>query len=349
VRRIIAAAIASATLAAGPAALAGGSSRCQWLAARASALADSAWAGGSAALRPWLDIDRTDEPPKGFEAALARSPAVTQALGVDGDAVVFVDHLKGSDLYAASMSQGTLHCQTYAFVRAAPGRPARVIAGPPGAVQGTEGDGLCWTRTGDFGRILGDPAFVEHGPNDQATDDEDIRITPWARDHWAPGCILRLRYRPAFTVTERHCGAAAVCAAADRAVLAIAAAYHQKRQNPRDDTPFRYAGAQAVPAAVERAIAAHGPDMDTPELPTFTDAADGDPFSNSGLSYFPLSLNGRVYVAAVGHEGVGWRETNTTLLAIYRLENGALVPQAGYAIDRTIGGLTSASAEAAGR
>ena len=46
-----------------------------------------------------------------------------------------------------------------------------------------------------------------------------------------------------------------------------------------------------------------------------------------------------------GHSGVGWRESNTALLAIYTLEDGALAPKASYAVDRTIGGLISATVQ----
>jgi hypothetical protein len=316
-------------------------SPCERLATAAGGLVPSAWADGSKALRPFLEIHVAADPKTAFEVRLAQDPVVRKAAGdLSGNWGVLLDRLPGSDLYAASTFQGTLNCQTTAFVLARPGRPTRLVKGPPGA-----DDELCWTRSGAFGRVFGAPAYFEHGANDQTTEDEDLRIVPWVDGRWGAGCTLKLRYAPLFVVAERHCRDPGLCKDLERELPAIATAYHRYRQVVRDNTPFSYNDG-AMSEAFKQAVAAARPDdFSSPDWPGFGDKPDRRSMSYSGLSYFPLTIAKRAYVAAIAHEGVGWRERPTALLIVYSSENGTLAPQASYAIDRKIGGLASASAD----
>lgn len=324
----------------GAAALA--ASPCDRLAEHAKALPPGAWGGGSKALQPWLQIDSAASEPTGFEAVLAKDPLVLKATdNEDGNWTVSVERLARTDIYAASTYQGTLHCQSIAFLHASPGKPIREIAGPTSA---KDEDELCWTRGGDFGRVLGQPAYVEHGANDQTTSDEDIRISTWGDNRWSPACLVKLRYIPSFKVVERRCRDAKACATLDKKILAIAEAYHRKRQAPKDETPFVYPSG-ATSGAVRQAASAKREATVSPSWPGFGDEPEQRPVSYSGLAYFPLKLDGQDYVAAIGHEGVGWRENSNTLLLLFSLENGALVPRAAYAVDRGVGGLKSVSTE----
>ena len=317
---------------------------CEALAARAKALGPQAWSDGSQALGPWLQIENGDGEPTALEAALAKDPAVLKATAnEDGNWTVTVERMPGSDIYAASTFQGTLHCQTTAFVEASPGRPARLIDGPPGV--GGEG-GVCWTQSADFARVFGQPAYVEHGSNSDTTADEDIRIIPWADGRWGRACTLKLRYVPAFRVVARKCRDAKACAALDRKILAIAEAYGRQDQNAQGDAAFAYPSGRTS-EAVRRAAAAAAKRgvMESPNWPGFGAEADERPVSSSGLAYFPLKLGSRDYVAAISPQGVGWRASRVTLLILYSLEKGALVPKAGYAVEQRIGALKSVAAQ----
>jgi hypothetical protein len=339
--RLIACAGAACLLSPSPGAAA---EPCERLAAAAARVDRAAWTGGSEVLRPWLEIHGAEAPKGRFKARLARAPAVRKATANgSGSWPVYVDRLPGTDIYAASTSQGTAHCQVMAFLRARPGRPIRFIKGPASAQNGADDGGLCWTRSGAFGRIFGQPAYFEHGANNQTTDDEDIRITPWANGRWGAACTLKLRYQPTFTVAEHHCRDASVCKALDGQILAIAGAYHRHRQE--NETSFRY-GPGDTRDEVKRAIAAARPDdFSTPDWPGFGDNPSIRPMSYSGATYFSLTLDGGLYAAAIGHQGVGWREGGTTLLILFALEEGRLVPQASYAVDRHIAALASVSAD----
>ena len=85
-----------------------------------------------------------------------------------------------------------------------------------------------------------------------------------------------------------------------------------------------------------------------PGFPTFGATAPvGDPLSYSynGFTYFPLTLNGKSYVGALGYDGVGWRESGRTLFAIYAEQQGVLTPLAGFTVDLSNGGLIGATVE----
>lgn len=65
------------------------------------------------------------------------------------------------------------------------------------------------------------------------------------------------------------------------------------------------------------------------EWPAFGVALDTPYTTFADLVTFPLRLSdGHVYLARMGHGGFGWRQSPDTLLAIYRLRDGHMVPAA---------------------
>jgi hypothetical protein len=338
-RRIGAAAALLAGLAFASAVLAE-ESPCDRLAARARQLPASVWGSDRAkALEPDLQIDsaRSDLTP--FEAGLVKLQPVTEALGEYAGPPVVVDRAPGTDVYALSRFEGTLHCQNVVFLRAAPGAAARLIDGP------TPGEGeLCYTQSGDFGRAYGQPAWIEHGAVSQTNDDEEIEIRPWAGQGWATACRLTLKFRNAYRIAERHCGDKAVCEAAGRFALDVAAAYGRWQRRGRDVPAFAYGPAPNSQARAAVRALKHGLEpASTTEFPTFGRKMRFG-YSYEGFVLFPLMLNGHGYVAAIGHDGVGWREFDNTLLAIYSADTRPPRPLAGFVIPRSIGGLVSATA-----
>ena len=84
----------------------------------------------------------------------------------------------------------------------------------------------------------------------------------------------------------------------------------------------------------------------TSEFPTFGERAPNAAwdyaFSYVDFALLPLMLDGHLYVGAVGHNGVGWREGTSTLIAVYGVpgpEQRGLVPLAGVAVERVPTGL----------
>jgi hypothetical protein len=313
-------------------------SLCDRLAAVARQVRPAAWARPWEALAPALRTNSYDRKPTPFEADLAKSPVVREALGVDdGDETVQIDRLAGTDLYSPFTVQGTLHCQNMVFVRARPGRTPQIIGDPPALP-----DGICWTQDARFGEAFGRPVS---GAVSQTDDDDEILLMPWTGDRWGAACRLMLRFRNHYDITASHCGDPAVCKAAGEVALDIARAYGAKRKADRDDSPFTWG--PKPPADVSAALNALKPKLpETTEFPTFRDEEsprDSD-FSYSGFALFPIRLADRWRVAAIGHAGVGWREGPDTLLAIYDIKDGKLAPLAGFVMPRSIAGLVQANA-----
>jgi hypothetical protein len=326
---------------------------CQQLVSHAQHMKESAWAEGDKALAPALEINepRSTYQASGdtvtpLEASLAKLPSVTTALDTNrGERAVVVDHLAGTDIYALSAYEGTMHCQSTVFVEAGRERTPREVDGP---MKFGEGD-VCWTQSAAFGRAFGRPVYVMHGFNRQASADEDVQITPWIGAAWGPACRFNLRFRFDYKVTERHCFAEAVCRSADKIARAVAIAYNRQRQSGGNGDGFYFGPAPTSEARseIQRLVEASLSPSGLPDFPGIeADLGYARPFSSTGTTLFPLTLDGRDYIAAIGHEGVGWREGSNTLFAIYSASGDKLTPLAGFVVSSSLGGLAAASVKA---
>jgi hypothetical protein len=113
--------------------------------------------------------------------------------------------------------------------------------------------------------------------------------------------------------------------------------------NIKAETHFRFG--PAAPAAVEAAAQRWAKASDGGARP---DVIPGG-LSSSGLEIFPISLNGQWLMAAIGHAGVGWRESRRTLLEVYADQAGALTPKADFVFDAVNDGLAKAAVKALGK
>jgi len=318
------------------------STPCDRLAVYTRKLPDSAWASGDKALAPFLELDeaRPLDRATPFEKSLASSPAVRSALDGDVSGVV-IDHLAGGDLYLLSSFQGTLECQQLALVVAAAGRRPRMVKAPDDL-----GDGdICWRRSAALGKVGGAPSFIVHDVIDPADTEANFNLRPFDGHALGPACEVTLKFRAAYARTERHCGDAAICAAAGGIARDAALAYNRAREGGADGAGFTYgASGAAQAAAVKSFLAAQdSPPTWTPDFPAFgKEPTDDHPISYSGFALFPLTLAGRDLVGAIGHEGVGWREGDNTLFAVYALKDGALTPLAGFVFERSLAALANA-------
>jgi hypothetical protein len=314
---------------------------CDRLAAYARKLPDSAWARGDKALAPVLELDELRPPVTPLEKSLTRLPAA-RSLADPMNTILEIGRFAGSDLYLLSSTQGTLHCQVFVLVRASPGQRPRTVETP-----GNLGDGdQCWGNSATFGKVAGEPLFIVHDSIDDTQTKAEFNFRSFDGRAFGPACEVTLRFHAAYTLTERHCGDAAVCAAAGDIAPKVALAYNRAREGGADGAGFTYgpAGAPQVAAGTSFLAAQDSPPTWTPDFPAFDKAASDDhPFSYSGFALFPLTLAGRDLVGAIGHEGVGWREGDNTLFAVYALKDGALTPLAGFVVKRSLAGLANAA------
>ena len=308
---------------------------CERLAAVARGRPQSIWAGGFKALSPELSLANWDETP--LEKRLAVLPAVKTALAdEDGGYKIFVQAL-ALGLFVASDRPGTLECETFVFLKVAPGGAATVVDGPPAYTD------QCWTDGGQAGRVFGQPAFVETSDfADPGADTRQVAITPWMGGGWGNPCRLTLTYRIAFTLTERFCGDAGVCAATAPLATKIAAA-HAKAPS---DAPFSFGPPPSADdqALLDRVGGAKPDEVGTPPFSTFGAKAKTafDTYSYNDVDLFPLRLGGVTYVAAIGYGGVGWRMIGDSLLAVYSTSGDQLKPLAGFVVAKSVTGLASA-------
>jgi hypothetical protein len=223
-----------------------------------------------------------------------------------------VDRVPASNVFAVYTIGGTAHCQVSAFVSAPTIASAKMLPTPDGA----RGD-LCWTVQGDAGRLFGQAGWFEHGRLSDHTLDWALSAFPLAGQEWRPGCRMTLHFRPRFQAETLHCNDAAICSEAQALVPRLAQAYYRYRQKSdgnRNDPGFHFA--EDVPVDAEAAAIrarAHPPD---------------EPLA--GERFLPLKLAGRWYVASIGYDGIGWRESDLALIGIYAEEQGQFVQKAGF-------------------
>lgn len=319
---------------------------CATIAIEALRLPDAAWTRGDTALAPWLEINDPFRQPAPSEQKVLDSPAV-QSLAAeiaDRNLGMFIDKLAGLPIYAVSVLGGTMHCQSTLLLRVAGEKATKL---PPGPADFGEGD-VCWSRSGAFGRAVGEPVFVAHDRVNPAAKQASFTITPWVGDGWGKSWRFSLEFRASYYLVERRCGAdRQVCAAADSIAKDKVVAYNQARENDETlDALVRGSSPDAAAkAAVERASVKLGPGG-TADFPNFSrEPGDDHPMSYSGFYLFPIVLAGSAYVGALAHEGVGWREGPNTLLAIYSEKDGDLAPLAGFVFARSLAGLANVTIE----
>ena len=253
-------------------------------------------------------------------AALAGDMRWRVALASDHEPEV--QRLEGSHLYMLSDVQGTAHCQSLLLVDAQPGRAPREVQPPFGL------EGLCMTQSAGFARVLGQPAFIAGGAPSMTSPDFGYRIATWSGTGWNEACRVTLRRQAAMSVGQRFCPPGSkVCAAGQGVARRLALAYEASRtaKQPLDDVAFNRGRRPdaAVAAALNPPLDEPGAVGDmNPPFPLFgADEKRLNPmatvFSNADPRRLPVWVGDRWWIAVVGRSGVGWREGDAVLVALF--------------------------------
>jgi hypothetical protein len=301
-------------------------SMCARLADEAKRLPPSAWAQPEPLAR-WLQWSRragSPGKPSAADQALANDPRWRERVFASAGEVVGVEHLAGTALYLVEHMAGTANCQSLVLVQAQPGQAVRELA-PPFAL---DGQNLCVTQSARLARVMDRPALVVGGATAMSGTGYEYRIAPWTGQGWGPSCSLALHLRSTMTPAQRFCTpGAAVCEAAQPVAAQLAQAYDADRtaKTPLDATRFTAGRAPdtGVLAALNPPLADAGAvgDFNLP-LPLFgaddkkLDAMQAQ-FSNADPRRLPVFIDGRWWLAVVGRGGVGWREGDTILVALF--------------------------------
>ncbi len=348
-------------------AVAAPASLCRQLADRVEAAASSSVTGS---LDSWISTAASVDPRHGWgpreQAAnsLLRHALVSQGLmGDEGDfdSVMELVRLPGADLYMGNHVAGSAECQSLVFAQASPDGQVRRLPNPDGYTA------PCWSVVGSLATVLGVPAYVEQGALDLTTADTTIRITPWTGQAWGPVCALAIELNYQLELGQRFCRDRKLCGVAEPLAFDVARRYLRFREDPSPPQrsigagvqvpEFRYPHDQAADADAWRGVAdawhalvaPHAADtpgeppmytLFTSEFPTFgvrvPNGGWETSFSYVEFALFPLELQGRPYLGAVGHNGAGWREGSRVLFAVYewpRDDRRVLVPLAGFSVN----------------
>jgi hypothetical protein len=260
--------------------------------------------------------------------------AAAKLLDEDPEGVIVLEPM-GGGTWHASHTAGSANCQTDAFFRVQ--GTGEVVALPAPA----RFHDLCWTAAREVALFHGRPLLVETADLDHPGLGADFDLTPWRGNVWGPACQLSIRWRDAFTVSERFCAPGAPCEAAARLAPILA------EQLARDPSGKSLASVTPSPeisglAAATRLGAAQGKfdpldDRAQWSLPTFGRKATTPYLDYSGArATTVVELDGRAYVARVGIGGIGWRAIGDYLVSLYRLSgDGHLEAVAGVVVDQS--------------
>lgn len=170
----------------------------------------------------------------------------------------------------------------------------------------------------------------------------EIRLAPWTGSGWGPSCRLRWIVQTAVRPVRSFCPRGSTLCAPGRALaLRVARAHRDALESDQTLDWAQLNGGRAPSVAIReslgRLMAADDPaDTMNPPFPLFgaPAAAAGhamrDGFSYAGLMHLPLWLQGRWWVAKVGRSGIGWRQGDAILVALYAPPGRAADAVASY-------------------
>lgn len=237
-------------------------------------------------------------------------------------------------LYMGTTVSGSADCQDNSYALQSINGTYKSIPPPPGDSS------PCWTVTGNLGKVLGSPAYIESGLVTDTSDDVFVRVWPWVNQSWRDPCKLTIRFDYSLKVTHQFCGDAKICASAAAIAVDVAQrfiAYEDKWPHSGSDDaatpPFRYQIKGTIPSLIQT--------RKYFKFPLFGYKGD----ANSEWDYsigedfqtFPLKLLGRNLVGVIGHNGYGWRSGDSILFAVYALDSSdyaKLTPIASFSVNQ---------------
>lgn len=244
----------------------------------------------------------------------------------------FLARLPSTRVYMGGALAGSGDCLNAVFVETSRGpsghQAVRTIASPQGYT------GPCIGIMGGFGIVLRVPSYVESGSVRGSSLDWFIRVTPWRGHDWGPACKLTFHWRSAYRSKLQFCARQAPCRAAKAASTELTrrfVAYNHATSRRKviqsdghtvPDLDPSAMGARGL-AAVTRAWGMLSRQCTTDgDLPAYMCAEYPSPKGGerlySSFTYFPLKLDGQLYIGGIGHLGAG-RAYPPILLSVYAL------------------------------
>lgn len=259
-----------------------------------------------------------------------------------------VEALQGTGLFVANTVLGSGDCLAATFIDWPPGGPVRVIGGPQLPVPPC-GRAGAWAA---IARVMGRPAYVETASVGSTSTDSVRYVMLWNGHAWRPPCAVAIRH--AYTVRPLYCRAAArVCGAARGMFTDLGRRYHRYSLRRQAASNGR-AGAlpqfhpQGVPDAQAEALLSRARRLGIPRrlVPAGEASAAGTRHFSSAAEFFPLRLEGALYLSAAVHSqrpaaASGRRHWLFVLFDAPRASSRQLVPLAAFTVHRILSAETA--------
>ena len=260
-----------------------------------------------------------------------------------------VETLPGTGLFVANAILGSGDCLNSMFLDWKWGGQLRLVPQPQLPLDMCSRDDN--PASGALAMVLGQPAYIGSRSLSGLNNDSLMLISRWTGKTWAPPCPVSIRFTYRYGVTQLYCGAAKrVCNAARRIMPEVKRRYSAynvsvfdalNNNNPAPPFHFRRALRPQEKSLVARAERIGLPKRITP--------ASARPawlrhLNSSTAVYFPLRLDGRLYVGAADSRPYQWPGT---FFFVFRAPNASarqLVPLAAYTVHRMTSGIKSIQA-----
>lgn len=309
---------------------------------------------GVSKLLPWI-VNAVPRPAEA-QPVYRYLPRVWRTMGGRGATFPTIESLPGTDLSMVSAIAGSGDCLQFAFFEWKPGSAFHAIADPP-----MDSEGLCSRQGvwGEYAAVLGQPAFIAYGSLNPDNLDFLAVIAPWKGKNWGRACPVSIRFAYRYEVTRLYCGASQeACDAARKVAPEVRRRYHAWDVSGIDafndyggmPAKFLFGGA---PSAQGQALVSRARRIGIPG--DLTPGDDASPAWLRHLSpyasvYFPLTLDGHVYVGAAARSANNRRTAylrHHWLFILFQAPHAGsqrLVALAAFTVHRVTSGVRSITA-----
>ena len=261
-----------------------------------------------------------------------------------------VETLPGADLFVANAILGSGDCLSSMFMEWKLGSHLRVIPQPqlPLDMCGRDDN----PSRGTLAMVLGQPAYIGSRSLSGLNSDSLMLISQWTGEAWEPPCPVSIRFTYRYGVTQLYCGVGKrFCNAARKIMPGVKRRYSAynvrvfdalNNNNPAPAFHFRHGLNPREKSLVARAKRIGLPKRVTPgsrARPAWLRHLN--PYD---AVYFPLRLDGRLYVGAADQRPYQWPGTFFFVFGAPSARTQQLVPLAAYTVHRTASGIKSIQA-----
>ncbi|MDF2117099.1 hypothetical protein PY365_16055 [Roseiarcaceae bacterium H3SJ34-1] len=289
---------------------------------------------------------------KRLRPPLTPAPELLKAF-VGNEEAVTVSSLPGSDLFAANTVAGTLHCNSTVFFSANRGQASLVPS--PESWENDVGSSCGQTRS--FASANGLPVVIDDDLSAGPSLTSSLVLTPWSAGKWQKPCrasfVFAPRFDPAKTFNDwaglnkwepNTCGKGG-CGGFQRAALDLVRQTQEDRAGAEAKLLAALTGPQGDEYRRLKRIADHPDPEDAPADDKAAKPETAAALTDTRPLLLPMVVDGRVFLASLGHFTIGWRVFADWKVTVEAGEADKVREIAHFAIGMTQGPIVSATVE----